>query len=309
MLFGHLEVGGVNRAREVREYASGKAVNVARVVRALGDDAVFVGPVGGMRGRCVMDDLKAAGIESDLVESDAETRQCITVVDVSGGTATELIEEHNAISPALGAAILQRLEFHLPRAPVVTMSGSLAPGIAHDYYAHAVRLARAAGVHTVLDASGEPLRRALAERPTVVKLNRAELEATVASALAEPDRPLAAMRSLVREGASWVVMTDGIKGSYATNGEAAWHISTPPVISVSAIGSGDAYSAGLAVGILRGLAISGCFRLASACAAANAATPQAGHLEPGLIPALHERVLVRRLDRSRARPSATWQPE
>src|SRR3954468_11346171 len=93
MVFDRVAVDDVNRAAEVHEYASGKAVNVARVLTVLGEAALAAGFSGGRRGEVLLEDLTRAGVPHEFVMTAAQTRLCTTVIDRAAGTATELVEE------------------------------------------------------------------------------------------------------------------------------------------------------------------------------------------------------------------------
>jgi hypothetical protein len=58
---------GANRVKEVRRRAGGKGINVARVLHALGRDAVVTGFAGGPTGEQVRADLAAAGLHEQLI--------------------------------------------------------------------------------------------------------------------------------------------------------------------------------------------------------------------------------------------------
>ena len=49
MTFAQIVADGVNRAKQVQEYASGKSVNVARILQTLGADPLEIGFAGGDR--------------------------------------------------------------------------------------------------------------------------------------------------------------------------------------------------------------------------------------------------------------------
>src|SRR5689334_20038514 len=114
MVFERLQTNGVNRARAVWDYASGKAVNVARVLHALGEPAVVSGFAGGDRGAAMLRDLDAAGIRHAFAVVDAPTRQCVTMIDESDGTATELVEESRPLGPADWQHLYETLAKVLP---------------------------------------------------------------------------------------------------------------------------------------------------------------------------------------------------
>jgi len=100
MVFRNLAVDAVNRAERTLDGAAGKSINVAKVLKTLGERPVATGFLGGDRGEELQSVLEAKGIEADFVKIATRTRQCITVIDESAGTQTELVEESQAATPA-----------------------------------------------------------------------------------------------------------------------------------------------------------------------------------------------------------------
>ena len=70
----------------------------------------------------------------------------------------------------------------------------------------------------------------------------------------------------------------GKSGAIASDGKSFWRMPAIEVAAISAIGSGDAFSAGLASGVVAGRDVPEACRLAAACAAANTLIPGAGFL-------------------------------
>ena len=278
MTFDRLAIDGVNRTADVSRYASGKAVNAARVLTMLNEQAVAVGLAGGDAGRFLVADLDRIGVAHAFVEAGVETRTCVTLIDKSNGTATELVEESRPVPEAAYANVLERLRAHAAEADGVLLAGSLPPGGPAGFYADAVAVAKNAGKFVLLDASGEPLRRALAAHPDVVKPNRAELAATTGVAIDSDDAVREAIRALVAQGPAWAVVTAGGGATIASDGREFWAVSTPAVAVVSPIGSGDSFAAGLLAGVARRQSVPEACRLAAACGAANAMTAKAGHV-------------------------------
>src|ERR1041385_13411 len=100
MVFRKLALDRVNRAITTLEGAAGKSVNVAKVLKALGQEPVAIGFLGGDRGEFLRGVLEAKRIQTDFVRVSPRTRQCLTVIDDSAGTQTELVEESAAVSRA-----------------------------------------------------------------------------------------------------------------------------------------------------------------------------------------------------------------
>jgi tagatose 6-phosphate kinase len=278
MTFERLRIDAVNRAASVREYASGKSINAARVGHTLGRRVVATGFLGGDSGDACRRDLDSAGVAHDFVAVAPRTRMCITVVDRTAGTATELIEEPGAITPADCDALLAKLTSLLSRATVLVLSGSLAPDVPADFYAACVRSARAAGVASIVDGKGEPLRLALAERPTVVKPNRQELEETTGVGTATTAHLREAVARLVGNFGAWAVITMGADGAVVSDGKGFTRIVVPRIKAVSPIGSGDSLAGGMAVGLSDGMPVVEAAKLGCACAVANTLTEHAGHV-------------------------------
>jgi tagatose 6-phosphate kinase len=287
MVFDRVQADGVNRAAEVRDYASGKSVNVAKVLRALGEDALATGFVGGDRGEALCRDLDAMGVRHAFVTVTAPTRQCVTVIDRSAGTATELVEESHAVEPGDWGRLAETIRPLLARATACVFSGSLPPGAPQDFYARWLPSATGRGIPVLIDARGEPLSAALQHPGFIAKLNRDELAATVGCDIGDERQLRAAMREVLPAGGALVV-THGGEGAWATHEGQFWRVRPPKVTVSSAVGSGDAFAAGLMAGLTRGEAWPRALARAAACGAANATNPVSGHVRAedveGLVP-------------------------
>jgi tagatose 6-phosphate kinase len=279
MLFRKLTLDIVNRAAVTIDGAAGKSVNVAKVLKALGEAPVATGFLGGDRGAELETVLRAKGIELDFVHVAARTRQCITVIDEAADTNTELVEESQPVTVEDYDRLMEIIRTRLRSARAVVMSGSVAPG-KPDLYFHCIRLANETGALTIADALGQPLTEALKAGPGLVKPNRPELAATVGRELKDDSALMAAMRELAERGAKRVVVTAGKAPTLAFDGTTFWRILPPLIKAVNPIGSGDAFTAGLTWRLLRGDDLGEACRWASACGAANALTLMAGELDP-----------------------------
>jgi 1-phosphofructokinase family hexose kinase len=279
--FDRVEIDAVNRARSVLAYASGKSVNVAKILNILGREAVALGILGGESGKFIRRELDRARVPHDFLEVDPPTRTCTTVVDRSTKTATELVEESSSVPAAVYDAVFEKLRSLLGagRTEALVLSGTLTPGAPVDFYARCVAAGIEAGVTVVLDAKGEPLKHALPMRPTIVKPNRGELEDTVGAKIDSEESLKDAIEQLVAAGPRWCVVTAGPANIIASDGKSFWRIVSPKVPVISPIGSGDSFAAGLAAAVVAGESVPEACKLAAACGAANAMTALSGHLK------------------------------
>ncbi|HWB53767.1 MAG TPA: PfkB family carbohydrate kinase [Tepidisphaeraceae bacterium] len=273
LVFEKLYLDRVNRAKNVREFASGKSINAARVVRSLGEQATAVGFAGGPRGQMLRQDLQKIGIEDEMVEVATPTRLCSTLIDESARTATELVEESAAVSVEDWARLDSAMQRVLRLCPIWIFSGSLPPGAPTDTYAKWGPAAQQLGAKMIVDARGEALRLAMQHPGVIVKINREEFQAT----FEKTNFPAAMINAAPANGA--IIVTAGVEGSWLCNETEIHHLPAPKIKVVNPIGSGDAYAAGLAVGLLRKMNLVNACRLGAACAAANAETMDAGHVD------------------------------
>jgi tagatose 6-phosphate kinase len=272
--------------------AAGKSVNVAKVLKALGEQPVAIGFLGGDRGEQVRALLEAQAIELEFLKVAVSTRQCTTLLDTSAGTHTELVEESQPVAAAdyerLRGVIRRRVE----GCQAVVMSGTITPGGPLDLYYQTTQIARDAGAIPVVDAQGASLTEALKAGPGLVKPNRLELAATVGRELKDEADVKSGMQELCERGAQRVVVTAGKQPSLAFDGRSFWRIEAPRIKATNPIGSGDAFAAGLVWRLLRGEDLGEACRWASAAGAANALTILAGEVNRNDVERLVKQVKV-----------------
>lgn len=276
LVFPRVQIDAVNRATEVYETASGKSINVARVAHTLGENVFATGFLGGSSGEFIRADIAACGFASQFVQVQPKTRTCITMIDQSSGATTELVEEAKPVDPADWDALRSVIANQLASAKVLVLSGSLPPGAPQDFYAWCCERANERRIQIILDASGEPLMRAISSKPTLVKPNRSELAKSLNLPLDSDAMLKSALRALIDHGPACALVTEGKSGALLSNGERFWRLHPPTVKAINPIGSGDSLAAGIAAGISRGLSMLEACKLGMACGAANAETLTAG---------------------------------
>ncbi|HET9381467.1 MAG TPA: PfkB family carbohydrate kinase, partial [Streptomyces sp.] len=134
--------------------------------------------------------------------------------------------------------------------------------------------ARSAGVPVLLDTGGEPLRRAVAARPDVVKPNAEELAELTGS-----HEPLRATQDARRRGARTVVASLGARGLLALAPEGRWRAVPPAAVRGNATGAGDSVCAALLSGLVEGLPWPERLARAVALSAATVLSPTAGEFD------------------------------
>jgi 1-phosphofructokinase family hexose kinase len=277
----HLTVGSIHRPTAVVPRPGGKGLNAARAAAALGARVTAVGIVGGRSGDWIVERLAEIGVEASMLRSAAETRTCISILDRSTGSLTELYERGVEIEPAAWEALEVIVTRELDRGDVgaLAFSGSLPPGAPTDGYARIARLAGARSVPVLADTYGPALADVLAERPAVVKVNAAEAGEAAGLSVVDAGSAVVAARVLRDRGAVAVVVTLGTAGAVAVSAAGEARLEPPDVRGAYPVGSGDAFLAGLVTALVGGAPLIDAARLGMAAGIANALLPGAGELD------------------------------
>lgn len=239
-----LQRGEVHRATASRIDPGGKGVNISRALTAHNSRTLAVLPAGGLQGHLLADLLQEARIEVKIVPITGSSRANVALVEPDG-TTTKINEPGPVLSASELEALLAGAEATLSEHPSwMVGSGSLPPGVNAELYAGLVRRCRDAGVRVAIDASGPPLRHAVAAGPDLIKPNLEELEELV-------DRPLntlgdvrAAAADLVTHGVATVVVSLGRYGALLVTGSVTALAVAPVSSPLSTVGAGDALLAG-----------------------------------------------------------------
>lgn len=261
-----LDVGEVNRARDVEWCASGKVLNVGRALHALGVPCRVLSTVGGMPGGEIQREFGDAGISCRWIETDAATRVCTTLLDEAAGVTTEIVENAQPISPLELERFVSAFTEEVSRADMVVFTGSLPPGAPATLYAELMERTTAP---VLIDAQGPQLRAALAQRPLLVKPNREELARTLGRSIDSDSDLRAALEETRRLGAENVIVTQGPEWAWVASREGV-HCARPPGLRVvNPIGSGDCVAAGVAWALHSGEQLPQALRHGLAAAADN----------------------------------------
>jgi 1-phosphofructokinase family hexose kinase len=286
-----LTVGEIHRPIAVVAVPGGKGLNAARAAATLGGSVTAVGIVAGRAGDGVAERLAELGIDARMARSTGETRTCVSILDRTSGSLTEIYERGQQIEPGAWESLEAIIRAELERGDVaaVALSGSLLPGAPSDGFARIARIAgaRERPVPVLADTYGPALVALLAERPAVVKLNGNEAREATGIEVTSAASALEATRNLRDRGAGSVIVTLGGSGGAVIGGLSEGVHLVPPAIRGSyPVGSGDAFLGGLAVAYERGESLVKAARFGLAAAIANAQVPGAGVLDVNSVPGI-----------------------
>jgi 1-phosphofructokinase len=245
-----LTIGQLNRAETVSAEASGKGVNVSRVLARLGVPTRAVVTVGGPEGRLLarlldqtpqgLLDGTVTGMTVDLVKVAGSTRVNVTLV-VPGREPTKVNEPGAPLSPDEADTLVADTSRALASgASWLACCGSLPTGSDPDLVARVVAAGRAAGVPVAVDSSGAALATAVRSCADLVKPNADELVDLVGPGLTAVE----AARKVQGQTGGTVLASLGAKGAVLVTPDGAWLATPPSITPVNSTGAGDAALAG-----------------------------------------------------------------
>ena len=261
------------RIEKEQRYAGGKGIDVSRVLTILGVDNKALGFVGGFAGEELEGRLLNKGISSDFISISGETRTNIIINDISTKTQTVFSAKGPSITPHALMQLIHKVE-KLQEPDMVTISGSLPPGVNPEIYHKIIEIAKNRGATVVLDTDGKALKTGIDACPDVIKPNIHELSRLKEMELKEIEDIIKAAKSIQAQGVRIVLVSMGAKGILLLSEEEKW-IASPPAVTVeNTIGAGDSAVAGFIYGLTQGQQLKDA--LAFAVAAGTATT-----LKPG----------------------------
>lgn len=287
MVFDRFLEGEVNRCKNYRIDASGKGVNVARVIAQLGGTPIHLTHVGGSRKQELLDMLEEDGIETLWADSKSPIRTCTTIINSNQRTTTELVEEPAPVAKTTDVEIRRLYTQALKDASTVVISGTRTPGYSDQLYPDFVREAKESGKRVILDVKGDDLVQSLPFRVDVIKPNLSEFAATfMPGKVVLEQEDSVELKHEVSKHLKTLYDTYGTAVLLTRGSHAVWlydqgGFSEMPIEKVSAvntIGCGDSVTAGIAYELDRGKTFIEAVSTGLACGVANAKA-----LRPGTI--------------------------
>ncbi|MBO3143546.1 1-phosphofructokinase family hexose kinase [Dermatophilus congolensis] len=269
-----LERGLMHRLGDVVIEPGGKGVNVARALQLAGKPVVAVLPASPREQLLTL--LEMRGVPFSAIDVAAGVRTNLTLTEADG-TTTKFNEPGGEISPQEVNALRSALLIAAERADWVVLSGSLQPGVPHDFYVDLIRTLRQMQVKVTLDASDAPLaavaRSLQLAAPNFFKPNASELAQAsgfkvrvLREAVAAGDWEVIAQagRLLVERGIDTVLATMGSAGGVLVDAQGAWLAQAREVTVRSQVAAGDSTIAGYLLAQMQGQDQVGCLRHAVA---------------------------------------------
>jgi 1-phosphofructokinase family hexose kinase len=298
----NFRLGRRHRTVEQTSMPGGKGVNVARVLKTLGQPVIATGLAGGATGTRIVEQLTNLSVLSDFVRISEESRTNTAVIDPTTGEQTEINERGPSVSEQEIELFVDKLLYLAKGASWCVFAGSLPRNVDVDLYARLIRELRRSGVICVVDTDGDPLRRAVRAEPDVISPNVLESEELVGHEFNDAEDHMIAVREMLELGAREAVMTtpDGcyamLRPEEAHGSPSLYRVRVPPgrIEPRATVGSGDAFLAGYVSARYSGKSSEQALVYGVACGAESTQHLGAGLVDPAEVDRLLGDVIVER---------------
>ncbi len=276
--FKSLVLTNVNRSEYYNYYASGKAINSARVLTQLEKCcAISVCPVGEKNQALFMELAAKDDLEMRTVTIPGATRECWTLLDRGAGTTTEIVVGEPEIDApkefaAAEVKLLKLINEAFQEVDGVLLAGSR-PGIwSDDLYAAIAGMAKDAGKVFLADYIGKDMEGTLKSVvPDIIKINDEEFCKTFLGGAAVEDAELKAA-IVEKSGAlgNIIIVTRGVNSTFAAKGGEFAECPTEKVVPLNTTACGDSFNAGFLYEYLNSNDFEAALKKGTWCAARNA---------------------------------------
>ena len=279
----------VNRTDYFRFDASGKGINVSRVLNQLNKKCCHLTQLGGSFREIFLELCSRDGLIPEWVESHSPIRFCYTLLDINEKSVTELVEEAEEVEKGTEERILKVFPDLVQKCSTLIISGTKAAGFSDALVPKMVRQGKAKGSKVILDLKGNDLLNSLPLMPDIIKPNLFEFISTFEPNLISHNKincPVEQIRGKTAEIMAEFYDRYNVSFVLSRGADSVWYSEKgklleykfEPVEPFNTTGSGDAFTAGLAAALEEGAAIHEAIVMGAKCGAINASL-----LRPGVI--------------------------
>ena len=245
-----LSKGEVNLIDAATLHPAGKGINVAKVLSELGATVTVTGFLGKENQQPFVNLFNSLNINDQFIRIKGATRINVKVVEQSGQTS-DLNFPSGVVNESQQRQLEEKLMELTESFDLFVIAGSLAQGIAPEYYAKLINKLQQAGKKVFFDSSNLALATGIKASPYLIKPNEDELSALFAKNLTTDSEIKEVAKTMQRQGCKNIVISQGKNGVLWLD-KTGWLKSTPPQMQIiSTVGAGDTLVAGLCWGELK----------------------------------------------------------
>lgn len=261
---------GVNKAKELIVLPGGKGVNLGRALKTLGyTDFICSGIIGGNIGRLYKNLLDKEGIPNDFFWINDETRIAYATYERFTGIGIITNEQGPEVTKEEMKSFKRFIIEKYITANIIALSGGSPPSISPEDIRNLLEFFKRENKEIFIDTSGSILKLCSKLGPYCIKINEDELRDAFSVDIDDKDTLREFYLSLTELGTKYLILTRGERGAMFIVDNKILIGQNKRIYSHYAIGSGDAFFAGVLYGSLKKLLPREILSLAMSCGSAN----------------------------------------
>ena len=247
-----LKLEETQRAEKSSYFASGKAINVSRVLSRMGVSTCAWGFLGGANGERFSKIIESENINTDFIEICDETRLNVIITELWSYSQLRVGLKGPFISKTELSELYQKIENMPEDIKFVSIGGSLPQDVPNDTYEEIIEIIHSKNIKCALDTSEVPLKFGIKAKPYLIKPNLHELcQILDVKELDNKEKIKSAASEIVNQGVKNVAVSMGKEGVIFVNENSIIEAKPPNIPVKSRVGAGDSMLAGFIYGILK----------------------------------------------------------
>lgn len=256
-----------------RQQPGGGGINVARVIKRLGEEVTALFPAGGDTGRLLQRLLREEAVETAAIPAAHATRENITLLETATQRQYRLGMPGEPLTAQEWRQCLEAIARFADMRYLV-VSGSLPEDAPTDIFRQITSIVRQKQAKLIVDSAGASLRAALETGVYLVKPNLSELAFLCGKKELNEHEAVKAAGKLVEEGqAAVVVVSMDARGAILVSPTGTYRAVPPVIKPKSSVGAGDSMVGGLVHSLNLGLDLPHALRVGVACGTAAIMNP------------------------------------
>jgi len=240
----NFKLNGIHRAPKMMALPGGKGINVSRVLHSLGVPTKATGIVGGFTGKKIEKFLKKESVPYSFVQTRAESRTNILILDEFSDMHCEINEQGPSIPVGAWDRLYIKLKDLAPSCSWVVFAGSPPSETSPQIYYRLIKQVQEYGVKVALDTRGKWLEEGIKAKPNFIKPNWDEFQELVGP-VHSTVHAFQQARRIEARGVDTIIISTGSNGALAIHDGQSYCVrSLPKIEVVSPVGSGDSLVAG-----------------------------------------------------------------
>lgn len=270
LIFNSIKKGKVNRSLYETFGAGGKGINVSRQLGYLNIKNLALSFIGGGNGKTFRKTVAAEKINTTFINIKNDIRWASIIVEKKSKTITSFFSPNFEVSQLEVDNFKSKLEKMIPNCSIVIFSGSSPCENANSIIPFGILIANKYNKISIADTYGTHLEETIFAAPTVLHNNIKEIEKSLKLDLQHNQAKVEFLNYIYSKGIKLGYLTDGANSFYASKFDFHYKVTPPKIILIDETGSGDAFVAGVAEGLEKGLTFEEFTQNAVMIGAANA---------------------------------------